>query len=458
MKLPWVKWLQAGLLSLAGVLMLVAVALYKSPLHKKAENLNPSDATVNQRPGDRGTEKQRRTEQAPPKTYERMLSDLTDRANSNDQKEQEEAFQALRDLREKDWNQFLSGVKEMTGRRAEASAKVIVEVGLESLHRLADYLIKEAPGLIHVPVLCTQLLGEASIPYLIEQTQSTSSRVRLWVAASLGNFVAHPKRILPALVSLATDSDEGVAIQALRSIQRFGTAAAPYLEQLRRITTEARPAVRSIALATLSMIAPDDQALASRLAETATSANAAVDERVIALEAIGRLPRTPATLAALEKCLSDMDQRIQRSTFDALLRGGPVPDALGRELLESLETGKASFPDKRLQVLGRLNALHDGLEPIAVVYLSSENLLERRSATACLAAMKRVKLKTVSAVLRCLDDEDVVVRMKAIETLMPYKDDQDVKQRLQKVLDQDKHAVVRAAAAMVLGKNKKGTP
>lgn len=452
----WRRCLQVGLVSVALMLLVAALVVFESS-PQESEPQDASGATVNSTSARRGLEP-RGVDQTPSTSYDLMLAELMDRVNSRDEKERQEAFQALKDMRERDWHRFLSGANEMTGRRAEAAAKVIVESGPGSLNRITDYLSAEEMGLIHVPVLCARLLGDEALPYLIEQARSTSPRVRLWVAASLEDFIAQPARALPTLVSLATDRDEEVAIRALRSIQQAGTAAALYRDHLRRISSEARPAVRSAALAALSAIVPKNRALGDQLVEVATSANTAVDERLQAVEAIARLPRTPAILAALEKCLRDMDLRIQRSALDALLRGSPVPHTLGLTLLESLKTEKVSFADKRLKLVARLPTLHDSLEPMAVIYLGSANLLERRSAVACLATMRKIKPKTAVLVIQSLDDEDMVVRMKAVEALMTHRYDQDVRERLQKVHEKDPDLAVRQTAAMVLRERQQEKP
>ena len=356
----------------------------------------------------------------------------------------------LKDLTGQNWALVFKTAEGLSGAPAEALARLLIAPGVPALEKVATALRSGQTTSIRIPSLCVRLLGKEAIPYVASQLDSPSAPVRLWVVDSLRDFPNQPDKVLHVFARLTDDPDEQIAVQALQALRSFGRKAQAHAERVRAATTDKREAVRSVAFAVLAAVDPANQGAAEKLLAGVTSQTLPVTERLGMLQALARLPPTEATFKVLMQCAAEKNPQIQRGALDALLRFGSRAAACGPQVLVLLKSRALSYPEKGLEFLSQCRDLVKEVEPIAADYLQSKKLIERRSAVACLTRMADYRETTVQALLKVLTDEDILVRLKAVEALAQRAQDPQVRAALSDLSQRERQPQVRGAATAAL--------
>lgn len=216
------------------------------------------------------------------------------------------------------------------------------------------------------------------------------ARVREAAAAALGKMEKEGRSAVPTLAEALADKDPGTRTAAADALRQIGKDAAEALPALQKaLADKDAPRLMRVqaALAIGRIGAPDAQPVVPVLGKLVADAGTPLEVRKAAAESLGLLGRDAGEAAAnLAVALADADTELRRAAAAALDQIGPPARAALPSLRKAIEDKDKFVRTVALHAIGRI-----------------KNLGEERKAI-------------VTAILACLNDSVIEVRVAAIET------------------------------------------
>ncbi len=248
----------------------------------------------------------------------------------------------------------------------------------------------------------------------IEDLKSDSATTRFNAVLALSDIEPVSDASATALIEAMQDKSPEVRAAAAKALGGLRKAEGPVLTALENAMSDGDVTVRiavTHALGETGTLSPKTAEVLMIALNDKTSA-----VRAAAVESLSKME--DAAIPLLIKGLDNESIRVQRESLNALaLCGGNAE----------------SFP----RVLGKMEAQHPSI---------------RRAATAAISKMDQEDKRTLPAILKRLDDEDVTVRLAAVEALEHWSipSEQTVTRLVLILQDQKENSTVRKAVAQSL--------
>lgn len=371
---------------------------------------------------------------------------LAQQALTGDEQAKQKAMSQLRELRDQqEWEPMLQAVVSAKKATDDLLVQILTELGVAALEMMESSLQKEDGVPVSVWQRLTRQIGKDALPFVVRQATSPSRKARLLAASTLSDFRENVQDVLPVLTQLAHDPEEKVAVHSLLTIQRFYRDALPYAAGFREMAEDDRPNVRTTAIMTLAMIGYAEPAFVDRLVAAAASEQTPLEERLMTFEALERVPATPEILNLLQTAAFHKEPKISQAALTTLQQLGSAASSADAVLFKALKDRNSAHPEKLIQILQYRQSLHEEMEPLLVEYLQDQRKPVQAAAVSTLAKIEQLQARSVQAVMKLADDEEVIIRMNVVAVLLRYKDHEGVAEVLRRRSVEEKHPRIRVA-------------
>ena len=251
----------------------------------------------------------------------------------------------------------------------------------------------------------------------VEELKSPSPRIRTLAAEGLQQIIPTSDKITAALTVALEDNTEDVRIASAEALGNVGQQDGPEVAGLTKALDDPSPLVRATAAHALASCGASDPKVVAALTETLNDRDRTV--RAAAAEALAGLDTE--ALPLLIESLNGHNIRVRREAVYALgLMGSSAEEAMPKIL--SLMT--------------------DGLHPSV-----------RRAAAVAAVEINPENKDLKPALLKALEDKDVLVRVSAVESLEVMEDHGDdvIAKFIEIMKNKDADSMVRESVAHALG-------
>jgi WD40 repeat protein/HEAT repeat protein len=255
-------------------------------------------------------------------------------------------------------------------------------------------------------------LGNDGFRPLIEALRDSDKDVRGGADAALAKLGTPPAEHLPALRGLLKEENEILRRYGLKALAGVGESArAAAADIVLRAKAETSPALRALAIAALTKIAPRDRTSVEVFTKALTDRDIAVNRHAArGLAASGSVP-------GLLHALGHDDAEVAKIAGEAL-DGVKYDPAHAPLLVVLLESKQESVRLRGIDALGKLAA--DGAEGVAPMSKLVKNAgpEERKRLLAAFGQMGPAARKAGSALVPLLKHKDLAVRFESCQTLI----------------------------------------
>jgi HEAT repeat protein len=193
--------------------------------------------------------------------------------------------------------------------------------------------------------------GVDALPAVLTLADDSDAKVRAYALAGLARLKPPAARVLPILAKRAKDDPESMVRQsALRTLGSLGKEAVP---AVRVALADKDPSVQKVAVRSLVMIGDDAKEAIPALKETAAKAENA-DVRGAAVTALGKLGKEGEE--ALLGLLGREDSAVRLACLQYLGKKGKAPKSAVGDLIKALADKEADVRVLSAHVLGLMGA------------------------------------------------------------------------------------------------------
>ena len=277
---------------------------------------------------------------------------------------------------------------------------------------------------VQVASRCCQCVGGQTVPLLIKKANSSSRDVRSLVAVSLGLFLDHYPQSVSVLCRLAEDDDEGVSVQALFSLRKFGRRPDECVRVLRMLLHDNRPNVLNAALCAIPIVVGGDRECVSRMIEIAEDEGMHVDVRLGSIDSLGMVVLEDKDIQRILVLSRSSNEKIRETALFSIARQRSISREAQQMLFDRMSDGEVS--EGLLNALRRCSIFYGDILPVVSEIVSGPTeVAVRREAAGCIlsilvSASPRLDGVVEDRLIRALGDPDICVRGRIIHAVADY--------------------------------------